>query len=388
MKKELIVSLGITILLVLINYSFSFGYYYVCIDPGHGGSDSATVGPVYGVHEKDANLMVSLVLRDKIQNYIYPVYMTRTIDTTVFLYDRVMKANTINDGGPVNYFISVHHNSDDDTSTNGTETYHCNAAYTDTEFGHQSRGFDIMYGARDSTFAKKVRLALRDSLQHRYRCSRQSLCGDTTKPCCMVCYYVLRNTIMQSTLSEASFITNPWVEYQFYYNTDYIDKEAGAICMGWWSTYLQGGLGIVKNAYSTGSGSGYAGFVIVAEVFPPWTRDTVASPYEACWLVGSVHELEAITPQYIGDYWYTFHHWVHLWQGEPDERWNLPNWTITVPSEFDYHNYVAYFTGGPYSNELYSPNGGEVWHTCEQRSITWNASVGVDSTTRMNVYLS
>jgi N-acetylmuramoyl-L-alanine amidase len=146
MKKTLIVSLGITILLVLIIYSFSFGYYYVCIDPGHGGSDSATVGPVYGVHEKDANLMVSLVLRDKIQYYIYPVYMTRTIDTTVFLYDRVMKANTINDGGPVNYFISVHHNSSADTSVNGTETYHCNTAYTDGEFGYQSRGWDIMYG--------------------------------------------------------------------------------------------------------------------------------------------------------------------------------------------------------------------------------------------------
>jgi N-acetylmuramoyl-L-alanine amidase len=139
MKKTLIVSWGITILVVLINFSFSFGYYYVCIDPGHGGSDSATVGPVYGVHEKDANLMVGLVLRDKIQSYIAPVYMTRTIDTTITLYRRAWLANNINDGYDVNYFISVHHNASGDTSVNGTETYYCNSETTGTEFGNLFR---------------------------------------------------------------------------------------------------------------------------------------------------------------------------------------------------------------------------------------------------------
>jgi hypothetical protein len=136
------------------------------------------VGPVYGVFEKDANLTVASALKSKIEYYISPVYMTRTIDTTVTLYRRAWLANNANDGSPVNCFISVHHNWDDDTSTNGTETYHCNAEYTDTIFGPLWRGPGLMYGARDSTFAKKVRLALRDSLQHRYRCSRQSLCGD------------------------------------------------------------------------------------------------------------------------------------------------------------------------------------------------------------------
>lgn len=286
-------------------------YYVVCIDPGHGGSDSATVGPIYGVFEKNANLTVGLALRDKILYYVYPVLMTRTTDKYVFLYNRAAMAN---DSGAA-YFISVHHNASSDTSVNGTETYNCNAAYTDSEFGYQSRGFDVMYGARDSTFAKKVRLTLRDSLQHTYRCTPQHMdCGDSV-PCCMVCYYVLRNTIMQSTLSEASFITNPWVEYQFYYNTNYIDKEAGAICTGWWSTYLQGGIGIVKNAYSTGLGSGYGGVVGVSD-YVSWNfygiMDTLDSPYEGCWLVGDYYYLQAITPQYINGHWYTFHHWAHF----------------------------------------------------------------------------
>jgi N-acetylmuramoyl-L-alanine amidase len=250
MRKRLIISLWFTIILISVYPSFSWSTYYtVCIDPGHGGIHYGSTGPVYGVREKNANLAVGLALKNKIEFYVSPVLMTRTTDITVY---NDVRAAMANDSGAA-YFISVHHNGDTDTSVNGTETYYCNAEYTEW-FGGLWRGLDIMYGARDSTFAKKVRLALRDSLHHTYRCSPQHLCGGPG-PCCMVCYDVLRNTIMQSTLSEASFITNPWVEEQFYYNTGYIAKEAGAICKGWWSTYLMGGLGIVKNAYSTGSGS-------------------------------------------------------------------------------------------------------------------------------------
>jgi hypothetical protein len=191
---------------------------------------------------------------------------------------------------------------------------------------------------------------------------------------------------MQSTLSEASFITNPWVEYQFYYNTNYIDKEAGAICTGWWSTYLQGGLGIVRNAYSTASGSGNGGVVGVAPF--PWDPETVPSPYEACWLVGSVHNLQAITPQQFGDYWYTFHHWAHLWEGEPDQTWYNPLWTIMVPAEFDYHNYVAYLTGGPYSVDVVWPYNGCSWEVGKTETIGWNVSVGTDSSSLIDIFLS
>ncbi len=323
MKKVLILSLWSTIIVVMFDFSFAFGWYDVCIDPGHGGKDyPGAVGPIYGVCEKDANLTVSLALRDKIEYYIYPVLMTRETDTTVSFYHRAWMANNANGVNPVNYFISVHHDGDTDTSVNGTSTFYCDAEYTDSIFGPLWRGPDLMYSARDSTFAKKVRLTLRDSLQHRYRCSPQSLCGGPG-PCCMTCYYVLQNTKMASVLSEASYITNPWVEEQFYYNTDYIDKEAGAICKGWWSSYLMGGLGIVKNAYSTGGGCDYKGLVGVGNV--DWDIDTLPSPYEATWLMGESYYLEAITPQYINGYWYTFHHWTHfLPSGEPLAHLRFP----------------------------------------------------------------
>ena len=391
MKKRSVI-FWLILMNALLIPSELLAYYYVCIDPGHGGIHSGSVGPVYGVLEKNANLTVALALRDKIEDYVYPVFMIRTTDTTVYNDVRAWRANHANDGAPVNYFISVHHNGWPDTSRNGTETYHCNAEYTDSG---DWRGTDIMYGARDSTFAKKVRLVLRDSLQHTYRCSRQILCGDTTQPCCMVCYDVLRLTTMQSTLSEASFLTNPWVEYQFYHNTDYINKEAGAICEAWWSTYLMGGLGIVKNAYSTGLGCGYEGLVGVSD-YLSWNfygiMDTVDSPYEACWLMGDYYYLQAVTPQYINGHWRTFHHSAHLlpsqepWE-DPSEIHYEPLWEIMVPSEFDYHRYVAYFSGGPYSAQVDTPNGYQNWNVGEQRNIVWDVSIGADSTSLVDVFI-
>jgi hypothetical protein len=203
----------------------------------------------------------------------------------------------------------------------------------------------------------------------------------------MKCFYVLLNTTMASVLSEASFITNPWVEYQFYAQTGYVDKEAGAICEGWWSSFLMGGLGIVKNAYSTGVACDYKGLVGVGNV--DWDIDTLPSPYEATWLMGETHYLEAITPQYINGYWYAFHHWTHfLPSGEPSDTWYSPLWHIMVPAEFDFHKYIAFFTGGPpYSAHVVSPDGGEVWHVQEQRNVTWNVSIGADSTSIVYIYL-
>jgi len=58
-----------------------------------------------------------------------------------------------------------------------------------------------------------------------------------------------------------------------------------------------------------------------------------------------------------------------------------------VPAEFDFHRYVAYFTGGPYSAQVVSPNGWEIWHVGEQRDIVWNVSIGADSTTMVYIYL-
>jgi len=84
MKKTLIISLGTTVLLVLISFSLSFSYYYVCIDPGHGGDDDGNVGRVYGLLEKDVNLGVGLMTHSYLVSWYWWPIITRTED--VFMY--------------------------------------------------------------------------------------------------------------------------------------------------------------------------------------------------------------------------------------------------------------------------------------------------------------
>jgi len=94
----------------------------VVIDPGHGGSNP---GAVYGnVNEKDLNLKVSRILKDKLTASGVTVYMTRTDDRDVGLYTRAETANKLN----ADLFISIHHNASPNTSAQGVMTLYYPAA--------------------------------------------------------------------------------------------------------------------------------------------------------------------------------------------------------------------------------------------------------------------
>jgi N-acetylmuramoyl-L-alanine amidase len=78
----------------------------VMVDPGHGGADRATRGPT-GLTEADANLYISLRLRDQLQRAGARVIMTRETDMTVPLGDRPRMAADSN----VHLLVSVHNNA-------------------------------------------------------------------------------------------------------------------------------------------------------------------------------------------------------------------------------------------------------------------------------------
>ena len=59
MKKVNLILCIVGVFISLIS-SQSFSRDYVCVDPGHGGSDDGTHGHVYGVLEKDVNLGITL----------------------------------------------------------------------------------------------------------------------------------------------------------------------------------------------------------------------------------------------------------------------------------------------------------------------------------------
>jgi N-acetylmuramoyl-L-alanine amidase len=96
---------------------------YIAVDPGHGGEDRSTRGPT-DLREADANLYISLQLRDMLEQAGARVMMTRITDMTVPLGDRPRMAA---DSG-VHVLLSVHNNAFPDGvnpwTNNGTSTYY------------------------------------------------------------------------------------------------------------------------------------------------------------------------------------------------------------------------------------------------------------------------
>ena len=106
----------------------------IWIDPGHGGTDSGNVATsaipfddYWGVHhdgntkiyEKDFNLALSLMLRDKLESAGVEVRMTRDDDSTVDATTRKQLFST--EGGGYDMIFSVHQNGYSTSTPKGSE---------------------------------------------------------------------------------------------------------------------------------------------------------------------------------------------------------------------------------------------------------------------------
>ncbi|MGD0866101.1 MAG: N-acetylmuramoyl-L-alanine amidase [Rhizomicrobium sp.] len=100
----------------------------IVIDPGHGGIDSGTVG-VDGIMEKNVVLAEGLKLRKALQQEGYTVFMTRETDIFIPLPERV----NISRAHSADLFISLHADSNPDSSVNGASVYTLSASGSDKE---------------------------------------------------------------------------------------------------------------------------------------------------------------------------------------------------------------------------------------------------------------
>lgn len=95
----------------------------IAIDPGHGGAEYGTIGCLGG-KEKDNNLAISLKIQKKLKEAGANVFMTRSNDKYVGLYERVELTNKNN----CDLFISIHNNALPDRladkECSGTEVYY------------------------------------------------------------------------------------------------------------------------------------------------------------------------------------------------------------------------------------------------------------------------
>jgi N-acetylmuramoyl-L-alanine amidase len=152
------------------------GRFKVVIDPGHGGPDPGAVG-IAGLRETDVVLDVSLQLARLLQSRGVEVVLTRTTEVDVDLPPRVALANS--SGADV--FISVHANalSMDRPDVNGIESFYFEPA------GNRARAL--------AAAVQQQMLAISPGSPDRgVRTAR---------------FFVIRRTVMPSTLVEMGFVT-------------------------------------------------------------------------------------------------------------------------------------------------------------------------------------
>lgn len=169
----------------------------IVIDAGHGGHDSGAVGS--SAYEKDIALRAAQSLENQLKQLGFKVYMTRSTDDYVGLYDRADIANDLN----ADLFISIHINAATNSAANGVE---------------------VLYNSDSMSGGMGLATYIQDELVADLHAVDR---GIVKRPNLVV----LRETEMPSVLCELGFISNPTDQANLL-NSTYIDKAAGAIVDG------------------------------------------------------------------------------------------------------------------------------------------------------------
>ncbi|NOT34278.1 MAG: N-acetylmuramoyl-L-alanine amidase, partial [Candidatus Eisenbacteria bacterium] len=181
----------------------------IAIDPGHGGFFRGSIG-VNGLTESEANLAVSLRLRERLVAHGASVFLTRETDHDFLvagdsalrsdLAERMRRANAFDP----ELFVSVHHNADPAGrhDQNETQTYY--------RFDDDGPSLDAAQDVHRA-LVRNVGIA-----------AQRVIPGN---------YFVLRSSAAPALLTETSFLTNPDVEARLR-DPKAIAIEAEALAIG------------------------------------------------------------------------------------------------------------------------------------------------------------
>lgn len=149
----------------------------VAIDPGHGGEDEGCSRE--GVNEKEINLQIAALLREKLKKMGYEVLMTRDEDVAISLEERVALANEAR----ADIYISIHQNAceERESEVSGIETF-----YSVTKDGADSKRLSQLIHNDVILYTDKKDRGIREV---------ENL-------------YVIRETDMPSCLIETGFLSN------------------------------------------------------------------------------------------------------------------------------------------------------------------------------------
>ncbi|WP_078543808.1 N-acetylmuramoyl-L-alanine amidase family protein [Litchfieldia alkalitelluris] len=207
----------------------------VVIDAGHGGKFSGTCGysgRITGYCEKDANLEVSLKLKEVLESKGISVFLTRSTDMEFADFLRDEEGNT--EGGDFskrmelanNYvgenhanavFISIHHNANPTNPfIRGIETYYYDGLnHFKPEYPHDP--LQMTYLQDNKRLAEEIQMNLVENLKQPNR----KVHNDQS-------FYVIRNAKMPAVLVELGFMINRHEE-KLIKTSDYQQTAANSI---------------------------------------------------------------------------------------------------------------------------------------------------------------
>lgn len=180
----------------------------VVIDPGHGGIDPGMVG-VNDTIEKEINLQISYILKDKLEDKGFKVLLTRQTDDG--LYDATDGNKKIADmkkrceiikNASADIVVSIHQNSFSEESVNGAQVFY---------YKHSVEGKKL---------AEIIQKSIKDYVDG----------GNTRVAKGNDSYYMLIHTPCPTVIVECGFITN-YEEAKLLVTNEYQEKICDAICM-------------------------------------------------------------------------------------------------------------------------------------------------------------
>lgn len=181
----------------------------VVIDAGHGGVDPGKVG-VNNALEKDINLQIAKLLREKLEAEGMTVIMTRDSDKGLYyegdsnkkISDMKKRCEIIDESGCI-LAVSIHQNSYHEESVSGPQVFY----YSDSEKGEKL-----------AAEVQKQLIEILNPVKIRAQKSNDS-------------YYLLKNVSCPVIIVECGFLSN-WNEATYLCDMAYQDKVAEAICKG------------------------------------------------------------------------------------------------------------------------------------------------------------
>jgi len=212
----------------------------VFIDPGHGGRDPGAVRN--GLNEKDANIAISLKLKNKLEAAGFTVIMRRTGDQYSTLDEIVNAANS----SGADIFVSIHNNASLSSAAHGTETYWC---------ANGVNGSNQLAGYIQSNLVSQINRADRGVKTANFR--------------------VIKYTSMPAALVECAFVSNP-TEAELLKSSAFQDKCASGIFNG--ISRFAEGINKDTGDYTDTSGSSSAGFAVIVD--EPASNATIGTDFQ------------------------------------------------------------------------------------------------------------